>query len=85
MSRSNIRSIKSGPLGGYASLGGVAREAGAQPVASFEQLRASSLYCGRCKQAMPVREKVLLHLPSGDLVDYLCARCGSSVGTKKGR
>ena len=31
---------------------------------------------------MPVRERLLLVLPDGDLYDYSCQRCGSSVGSK---
>ena len=31
---------------------------------------------------MPVRERLLLVLPDGDLYDYLCQGCGSSVGSK---
>ncbi len=49
---------------------------------SFEQLSASLLYCNKCGQAMPVRERLLLVLPDGDLYDYSCQRCGSSVGSK---
>ncbi len=49
---------------------------------SFEQLSASLLYCNKCGQAMPVRERLLLVLPDGDLYDYSCRRCGSSVGSK---
>jgi hypothetical protein len=32
--------------------------------------------------AMPVRERLLLVLPEGDKYEYLCARCGTSVGDK---
>jgi hypothetical protein len=49
---------------------------------SFEQLSASLLYCNKCGQAMPVRERLLLVLPDGDLYDYSCQRCGGSVGSK---
>ena len=31
---------------------------------------------------MPVRKRLLLVLPEGDKYEYLCARCGSSVGDK---
>jgi hypothetical protein len=30
-----------------------------------------------------VRERLLLVLPDGDLFEYLCARCGTSAGTRK--
>ena len=48
----------------------------------FEELEASSLFCGKCKQAVPVRKKLLLVLPEGEKFDYLCSRCGHSVGSK---
>jgi DNA-directed RNA polymerase subunit RPC12/RpoP len=48
----------------------------------FDQLQATELYCPRCKQAMPVRERLLLVLPEGDKYEYLCARCGESVGDR---
>ena len=31
---------------------------------------------------MPVREKLLLVLPDGELYDYTCQGCNSSVGSK---
>ena len=49
---------------------------------SFEQFEATSLYCPRCKAAVPVRKKLLLVLPEGEEYEYLCAYCSSSVGTK---
>lgn len=49
---------------------------------SFEQFEATSLYCARCKSAVPVRKKLLLVLPEGDEYEYLCAYCSCSVGTK---
>ena len=49
---------------------------------SFEQFEATSLYCPRCKAAVPVRKKLLLVLPEGDEYEYLCAYCSSSVGMK---
>ena len=48
----------------------------------YEQFEATSLYCSRCREAVPVRKKLLLILPEGDEYEYLCARCGSSVGIK---
>ncbi len=50
---------------------------------TFGSFRASSLYCQKCNQAVPVREKLLLVLPDGQLFDYLCIYCASSVGTRK--
>ena len=49
---------------------------------SFEQFEATSLYCPRCKAAVPVRRRLLLVLPEGDEYEYLCAYCSTSVGTK---
>jgi len=53
----------------------------------YGQFEATSLYCPHCKEAVPVRKKLLLILPEGDEYEYLCSRCGSSVGMKleKGR
>lgn len=49
----------------------------------FENLRASSLYCNKCKAAMPVRERLLLVLPDKEIYDYLCTNCASSVGQRE--
>ena len=49
----------------------------------FENFTASSLYCDKCKAAMPVRERLLLVLPDKELYDYLCTGCASSVGTRE--
>ena len=48
----------------------------------FENLEAVSLFCPRCKQAMPVRKRLLLVLLDSEVYEYLCARCGTSVGKK---
>ena len=49
----------------------------------FENFTASSLYCDKCKAAMPVRERLLLVLPDKEIYDYLCTGCGSSVGSRE--
>ena len=49
----------------------------------FENFTASSLYCEKCKQAMPVRERLLLVLPDKEIYDYLCTGCASSVGSRE--
>ena len=49
----------------------------------FENFTASSLYCQKCKGAMPVRERLLLVLPDREIFDYLCSGCGSSVGRRE--
>jgi hypothetical protein len=49
----------------------------------FENLRASSLYCQKCKAAMPVRERLLLILPDKEIYDYLCTGCAASLGQRE--
>ena len=49
----------------------------------FENFTASSLYCEKCKVAMPVRERLLLVLPEKEIYDYLCTGCASSVGQRE--
>jgi hypothetical protein len=49
----------------------------------FEELQASELFCSRCRTAQPVRERLLLVLPDGELREYLCGACGGSVGTRR--
>ena len=52
---------------------------------SFDQFNAALLYCNQCRRAMPVRERLLLVLPDGELYDYTCQGCNSSVGSKMER
>ena len=49
---------------------------------AYKEFDATELYCPRCKQAVPVRKRLLLVLPEGDKFEYLCALCSASVGTK---
>jgi DNA-directed RNA polymerase subunit RPC12/RpoP len=49
---------------------------------AYEQFEATSLYCPHCREAVRVRKKLLLILPEGEEFEYLCTRCGSSVGIK---
>jgi hypothetical protein len=51
----------------------------------FKTLRASSLYCSKCKTAQPVRERLLLILPDREIYDYLCTVCATSVGSREVR
>jgi DNA-directed RNA polymerase subunit RPC12/RpoP len=51
----------------------------------FEDFRATALYCSQCGQSTPVRERLLLILPDGNLFEYICTMCGSTVGEKKTR
>ena len=48
----------------------------------YEEFEATSLFCPRCRKAVPVRKKLLLVLPTGTKYDYLCAECGAPVGGK---
>ena len=48
----------------------------------FGSFTASELYCQKCKRAQPVREKLLLILPSGELHEFLCTGCGSSLAKR---
>jgi len=48
----------------------------------FQEFEATSLYCPRCKAAVPVRKRLLLVLVDGEMYEYLCAYCSESLGTK---
>jgi hypothetical protein len=49
---------------------------------AFDQLEASLLFCPKCRQAVPVRKRLLLILPQGNKFEYLCSRCSSVCGDK---
>ena len=49
---------------------------------AYKDLEATSLFCPRCKQAQPVRRRLLLVLPTGEKYSYHCAVCGEEVGSK---
>jgi hypothetical protein len=59
------------------------RRPGASPEGAFQELQATVLFCARCQAARPVRERLLLVLLDGELHEYLCTGCGSSVGSRK--
>jgi len=59
------------------------RPAVPRPGAAFEELQATVLFCNHCRAPQPVRERLLLVLPDGELHEYLCTGCGSSVGSRK--
>ena len=48
----------------------------------FGAFTASELYCPKCRKSQPVRERLLLVLPSGELHEYLCVGCGESLGER---
>ncbi len=50
---------------------------------AFEKFQASVLYCRRCRAPQPVRERLLLFLPDGELWEYLCVACGASLGSRR--
>lgn len=56
---------------------------GPGPPEQFEEFQAQSLFCASCRAAQPVRERLLLVLPDGELREYVCAACGSSVGQRR--
>jgi len=49
---------------------------------TYKDFDATELYCPACRQAVPVRKRLLLVLPEGEKYEYLCAYCAGSVGTK---
>jgi predicted RNA-binding Zn-ribbon protein involved in translation (DUF1610 family) len=48
----------------------------------FGTFTASELNCPKCGRSQPVRERLLLVLPTGELHEFLCSRCGSSLGKR---
>ena len=48
----------------------------------FGALTASELYCPKCKRSQPVRERLLLVLPSGELYEFVCRQCATSLGKR---
>jgi hypothetical protein len=49
---------------------------------AFQQLEASLLFCPQCREAVPVRKRLLLILPQGNKFEYLCTSCSSICGDK---
>ncbi len=49
---------------------------------SFREFEATTLSCGRGKQATAVRKRLLLVLPTGNKYDYACTVWGTTVGGK---
>jgi hypothetical protein len=75
------KKIKSNPTGAHSGFRGV-RAPQPNPKRNFEQLQASLLHCPKCKKAVQVRERLLLVLPDGQLFEYRCVSCGSSIGER---
>lgn len=49
----------------------------------FDALRASELHCPKCRVLRPVRERLMLVLPHGELHAYCCTFCGETLGTRE--
>ena len=49
---------------------------------SYQEWEAAELFCPQCKQARPVKKRILLFLPDGDKYDYVCSVCGEPIGQK---
>ena len=54
-----------------------------RPPSQYRSLEAAELFCPRCKRSQPVRQHLLLVLPTGNQYEYRCAACGTPVGEKK--
>jgi hypothetical protein len=48
----------------------------------FGAFTASELYCPKCGTSQPVRERLLLVLPAGELHEFTCSRCDTSLGKR---
>jgi len=53
-----------------------------RPRAQFRDFSATELFCPKCQCSMPVREKLFLVLPTGDVHHYVCSGCGATLGKK---
>ena len=49
---------------------------------AYGSLEASLLHCPGCRQAMPVRKRLLLVLLDGEKYEYVCQRCGTACASK---
>jgi len=49
---------------------------------AFGSLEASLLHCPRCRQAKPVRKRLLLIVPEGEKYEYVCQTCGTPCASK---
>jgi hypothetical protein len=49
---------------------------------SYGSLEASLLFCPSCRQAMPVRKRLLLVLLEGEKHEYVCQQCGTPCASK---
>jgi len=49
---------------------------------SYGRFQASELFCPTCRCARPVREHLLLVLPTGNKYEYRCTVCATPVGAR---
>ena len=49
---------------------------------AYGSLEASLLFCPRCREAKPVRKRLLLVLPDGEKHEYVCRQCGTPCASK---
>jgi hypothetical protein len=49
---------------------------------AYGSLEASLLHCPQCRQAMPVRKRLLIVLLDGEKHEYVCQRCGTPCASK---
>jgi hypothetical protein len=49
---------------------------------AYGSLEASLLFCPKCREAMPVRKRLLLVLLDGEKHEYVCQRCGTPCASK---
>ena len=52
------------------------------PPDAYGSLEASLLHGPRCRQAMPVRKRLLLVLLDGEKHEYVCQQCGTPCASK---
>ena len=59
--------------------------AGMNAKRQFDSFRAAELHCPRCGRLQPVRERLLLVIPHGEINAYRCSVCGEMLGTREVR
>jgi hypothetical protein len=52
------------------------------PREAYDRFTASEIWCPQCRRAQPVREHLLLVLPTGQKFEFTCAVCGTSLGER---
>jgi hypothetical protein len=49
---------------------------------AYGSLEASLLFCPTCREAKPVRKRLLLVLLDGEKHEYVCQQCGTPCASK---